>query len=283
MVYSMQFPVIRDLAVSYYVCQDPTVCDARVYPPHVHDTLEAYVLLEGDVSFSVEGTVYPLHPGDILLSRPGEIHHCILRGPSVHRHMCFWFNPAPEFLFAGLLHPTLPGHTCLSPQLRDRERLAALGQEWERASQAQDQAEELTLLLELLSILRRSSPAVQGETPVPESLRAVMRQMEREYATIQNLDALAAQFFMSRSTLDRLFRAYLHITPRQYLEDRRMAGACILLQQGHPVSAVCTAVGMADQSHFTRQFRRRFGITPSQYRHAAPVEYARSPYTDTVK
>ena len=46
--------------------------EAERFQIHVHETPEVYCFLSGSGSFLVEGTNYPLCPGDILLMRPAE-------------------------------------------------------------------------------------------------------------------------------------------------------------------------------------------------------------------
>ena len=42
---------------------------------------------------------------------------------------------------------------------------------------------------------------------------------------------LAEAIFVSRSTVNRLFRRYLHTTPAKYVENRRLSAAKALLEQ----------------------------------------------------
>lgn len=41
---------------------------------HIHDQYEIYCFLAGDAEYLVEGNVYPLKPGCILIMRPSEVH-----------------------------------------------------------------------------------------------------------------------------------------------------------------------------------------------------------------
>ena len=55
---------------------------------HIHDECEIYVNLRGDLSFIVENNIYPIKPGDIIITRPHEYHHCVYHSNKLHRH--FW-------------------------------------------------------------------------------------------------------------------------------------------------------------------------------------------------
>jgi len=72
---------------------------------------------------------------------------------------------------------------------------------------------------------------------------------------------------LSHSRLDYLFRAGVGQTPTQYLQELRLKKACRLLETTDlKITQVGLAVGYQDHSHFFRNFKRRFGLTPSQYR-----------------
>ena len=54
--------------------------------------------------------------------------------------------------------------------------------------------------------------------------------------------------------------------PYTYLNQIRMRKAKQFLRQGMSISDTAIAVGMADQSHLNRHFKKIFGITPGCYR-----------------
>ena len=53
---------------------------ARYSPAHIHDLCEIYVNLSGNVSFVVERNLYKILPGDIIITKPYEYHHCVYFG-----------------------------------------------------------------------------------------------------------------------------------------------------------------------------------------------------------
>lgn len=59
---------------------------------HIHNCYEIYLNITGDVSFLVNDKLYSIHSGDAVLTRPGEVHHCIYRSSCVHAHFCLWFD-----------------------------------------------------------------------------------------------------------------------------------------------------------------------------------------------
>jgi AraC-like DNA-binding protein len=80
-----------------------------------------------------------------------------------------------------------------------------------------------------------------------------------------SLHDLALVSGFSRFGLVHAFTKEVGLSPHAYQLHVRIERARALLQQGVSPAAVATTMGFADQSHFTRHFRRILQVTPSQY------------------
>jgi hypothetical protein len=70
----------------------------------------------------------------------------------------------------------------------------------------------------------------------------------------------------SRSQTIRSFRSATGLTPGAYLRQLRVQKSRRLLGPGGlSLAELAAQLGFADQSHFTREFRRVFGITPGRF------------------
>jgi transcriptional regulator GlxA family with amidase domain len=89
-------------------------------------------------------------------------------------------------------------------------------------------------------------------------------------ANIEQIPAfaeLASLAGMSRSQLSRNFHRFVGASLRAYVLDLRLKRACELLTDStQSITATSVECGFYDASHFDRVFRRRFGITPGQFR-----------------
>lgn len=64
----------------------------------------------------------------------------------------------------------------------------------------------------------------------------------------------------------RQFKQTVGMTPHQYILQRRLERAKYLLQYSElSISTIAARTGFSDQSHLTRCFKRRFGVTPGQF------------------
>lgn len=79
------------------------------------------------------------------------------------------------------------------------------------------------------------------------------------------LPELAELVQINPYVLLRQFRAEIGVTPHDYLQAYRLYRARQYMQDGVRLAEVAILCGYADQSHFNRQFKQRFGITPGQF------------------
>jgi AraC family transcriptional regulator len=81
------------------------------------------------------------------------------------------------------------------------------------------------------------------------------------------LEELAELTGLSRSWFARGFRGSTGIAPYSFILQIRVRRAKeLLLDHKTPISTIATIVGFADQSHFTKTFRRYAGVTPREWR-----------------
>ena len=267
--YKVSAPITADFNMEYYMNNEERIAAAQVFTPHVHDVLELYILLEGDTSFVVEHSLYRLSPGDIVISKPNEMHNCILNSASTHKHLCLWFDPSCDFLFSDFLaHDFGIGNVC-RPTPEDFEKIRQICMELHRASkEGKDKQDEFRLAVDLLYYIRRNLDADERSETLPPLLHKILADINNELTSINSLSYFTDKYFISASTLSRLFRKHLRTSPKVYMETKRLAYARILLKRGMSVADACAEAGFPDYSNFIRLFRTRFGVTPLQYRNS---------------
>lgn len=79
------------------------------------------------------------------------------------------------------------------------------------------------------------------------------------------LEDLASVAGLSPFHFLRQFQAQYHVTPHQMLMARRLYAAKQWLAQGVAPAQVAAQAGLTDQSHLTRAFTQRYGVTPGRY------------------
>lgn len=144
---------------------------------------------------------------------------------------------------------------------------------FEEAHSSLEAFEATTILLAQLAL--RSAPPAGGRLAKTchIRIRRVADYLRAHQSENLSLDDLAKVAGMNRFVLLRQFREALGVTPHQYQRILRVILAKQLLRQGMPLAEIATTCGFADQSHMTREFKRRTGITPSAFIPGTPQAY----------
>jgi AraC-like DNA-binding protein len=132
-----------------------------------------------------------------------------------------------------------------------------------------DPLERQSYLVTVLSEILLGWAAVQDDA-LPDrqehhAVRTIKNYLHDHYASNVSLDQLAELTNLNRSYLIRVFHQAVGMPPYAYFTQIRVEKAKQLLRHGTTVAETAIAVGMADQSHLTRRFKRIVGVTPGHY------------------
>lgn len=135
----------------------------------------------------------------------------------------------------------------------------------------------LIALLEILELLAEtpdyrliSVPGITGHNAFEsERLDAIFQYILQHFDQPIRLEEVASRVHMTRSSLCRFFRDHTKKSFSDFLIDVRLGHASTLLVEStDSVTQVAFKCGYNNLSNFNRQFKRKFGLTPRQYREA---------------
>jgi AraC-like DNA-binding protein len=110
----------------------------------------------------------------------------------------------------------------------------------------------------------RSAGAIIGPY---EDLKPAVDYLNSHFNESITIESVAAMVHLSTSQFQRRFRALFQTSPIQYLLQLRIDSACQQLQRTDAsLGSIAMENGFYDQSAFCRQFQKRVGLTPRQYR-----------------
>ncbi|WP_329377665.1 AraC family transcriptional regulator [Streptomyces sp. NBC_01716] len=267
----------------------PAVADyppGSAFGPRDAGSYEFVWLLHGSARWVCGDLTVPLAPSALLLVRPGmrDTFHWDTHRPTRHAYTHFRLRP-------GVPGDEAPDDTDW-PIVRDLsgrgDPMAALCQylltlgatrppAWER------HAEE-TLRLLLLTFVHGPGTRAGAHT-LPEPLVAMMGAVRAHWsdgvARPLALARLARAAGVSESTLCRICRRQLGVSPVEGLERLRLARAEPLLWLSNlSLGAIAVQCGFADAYHFSRRFRAVYGMAPSAFREVPPESAPPSPLSN---
>ena len=119
----------------------------------------------------------------------------------------------------------------------------------------------------MLAILREMSENEYARATSNERMLRMMLFVKEHYPEPIRVGDIAASAFISERECLRSFSRSLGISPLQFLISYRLREAELLLrEEGMNISEIAYRTGFESPSHFTSLFRRRHGVTPSEYR-----------------
>ena len=80
------------------------------------------------------------------------------------------------------------------------------------------------------------------------------------------IEEICTHFSISRSTLQTLFKKNLDLAPKQYINEEKMTLAQrMILEEKYPITEIAFKLGFSSIHYFSRKFKSRFGLAPSEF------------------
>jgi len=147
--------------------------------------------------------------------------------------------------------------------------LAWLGGKLYKEFRVPDEVSDLVaeaIVLEMIAEYARMALPRRPASP-PSWLRRVDDLVRSRFAERLTLAEIAQESGVHPVHLARIFRRHYRCTLGDYVRRLRVESAAARLESSdESLSDIATGTGFADQSHFTRAFKRQTGLTPGNYR-----------------
>ena len=267
-----------DLSNSNFSPATPSIVfgEARYSPggtcgPRIQHDFQLVAMLNGAAQVELGARsarrVLEIPEHHVAMLRPGEREHFKfdLRRP-VHHSWCALGIDFVTQRDVERIQATPQVHK-LTPRMR---RLMELG--LSIPSSERPEAEALlshlgTCVIECF-LLEASSESKRSEQP--DAIVRALAYIESNLHAPMQIEELAAECFISKQHLIRLFRAHLGTTPARYLWNvRTTKGAELLRDTGLAVAEIAHHVGFQSPFHFSRLIRQQFGESPKALRERA--------------
>lgn len=246
---------------------------------HAHDSLELYYFLDGSVTYYIEDQVYDLCPGDLLIIPAGKMHRPVIANEhAAYERMVLWITP--QYL-----------QGIDSPAGDLQKNLQKVGEHGYCVPFRGDETVFVTALLKKLLYMQKNNTdpkfcagAVElylwtifrsygvidtthrNETQV---IPQVIRYITEHFSEPLTLEDIAAEFFVSKSYLNRHFKAYTNSTVYAYIMALRLTHARRMLREGIPAVEAGRECGFSDYSTFYKAFKTQTGLSPQQFKSRA--------------
>ena len=244
---------------------------------HCHPYYELSYIEHGSCRFFIEDTMYDLHDGDFLLIPPYMFHYTRYLFGSCQR--CGIYFRSEDL--GGDLPSFLPGGKNFFSHLRVfqipssvRRDIAGLIGRMAAEEASFDERSPFLLKIQLQELLLLCSRVCTYLTESPASIHTTDRQVLQAARFInehfrQQISAndIAAAAGFSPNYLSRKFREAAGIGVHDYLVFIRLRNAAFeLLSTDDSVTDIALRSGFSDSNYFKDVFKKKYGMTPREYR-----------------
>lgn len=247
---------------------------------HTHDFPEIGIILEGKGTYHLNGEYIPVQAGDVLIFNPGIGHESMIYAPEEKRTEFFVGFVDVEFIGMRPNHIELKdGGNVLHTKGKTQRTIFQICEEMTKENLARRPGRYIMLkafLVQLLLTIVRE----QMEQVEPISGREfdyagkkhtavqIADYLEEHYAEKISLDQIAENMYMSPFYISKIFKAEIGESPIHYLIRIRMEKAKELLEKNETLSVaeIAAMVGYDDAYHFSKLFKKAYGIPPSKLR-----------------
>lgn len=106
-----------------------------------------------------------------------------------------------------------------------------------------------------------------------ECIREIINYTDANFSSNISNAQLAKKAGMARNSFIRLFHGETGISPQQYLRERRIREACVMLRHSSDtIDDIASHCGFSDRCHFSRVFKRLRNISPAAFRRTGSDE-----------
>ncbi len=281
-VFYQQLPLSPDFEFDIRIVrtqQDALYRGFGKYDLHYHSFWEIDYVTRGEGVNIFENATYQFAPGDIYIIHPYEMHNAFPDDEIELYCIQFSEDSVVRSVFSDteysdeLAHPRFRNVVRQSDDRHeDLERIILRTlDEWKERRVGWRPAVRLSLA-QLFIELMRHFPAPVNEARPSRTNRGIMQALNyinSNYTHKLTLEQAAREALMNKNYFCTVFKQQMGCTYYRYVNTLRLHHACALLKSTErTVKEIALGCGFSDISTFNKAFRKAYGISPGEYRHA---------------
>lgn len=247
---------------------------------HWHEDVEFIVVLQGEMTYFVNGETYLLTKGMGIFVNSGQLHYGFSQSGKDCEFIVLLFHPKllstnayieSEYILPVINNGNCP-HIVFNPINPWKAESIQLIKDIFMTCQLKEKGYELrvqSLLFSIWLVLYNNLLNMDNSLEKIDftELKAMIGYIQENYSKKISLEEISKSGTVSRSKCCKLFKDTLQLSPIQYLNNFRLEKSMELLKDhSHSIVDVAHECGFSGASYYTELFHREIGVTPSEFR-----------------
>ncbi|SHI02628.1 AraC family transcriptional regulator [Clostridium grantii] len=247
---------------------------------HLNDSYEIFMALSNNIKYFVEGSMYELSKGDIIITTDLEVHRpqVINSDPYERRFIQFKpqffsqildaeYNPLKIFTrrVAGKGNKISLSLHKNTPILSYFDSIGDCYKKGDAKNNLLMYSYMIQLLICLDEIYIANTNSLKTLKNIDNRVTKVLTFIEDNYKNKISLDILCESLFIDKFYMSHLFKEATGFTIVEYIQSKRIQNAKKLIMQGKSMTEVCYSSGFEDYSNFYKTFKKLVKLSPKKY------------------
>ena len=270
-----------DFPYNTYLCSIPL--DFRSVKIHWHDEIEIIVIKRGRGIVYVNLKKYEVQTGDIIFVFSGQLHSIeqFEQDSMEYENILFQArllkSSGSDFCSDNLILPLLSGMMHIYPIINRSchfyPQLSTWVQGIDNLCSSRPYGYQLAVKGHLFQIMfllitnNQRSTHAKSDQKALEKIKSILLYIDEHYAEVITIEEVANYCFYSPSYFMKFFKEHMGVGFINYLNDYRLEiAAKKLLTTSENILNIAVSAGFDNLSYFNRSFKKKYGVTPGQYR-----------------
>ena len=245
---------------------------------HWHDDFEFILILEGEMSYDVNGQKFTLRTGEGIFVNSRRFHYGFSDAHTECFFLCILLSPkllsANTYLIQNCLNPLIQNTHFPSQKLNPASRWQnSILRDLESLYESNLDRIQPFIVLEkfshILQLLLKNMNVSQKQDKNSEdilALTAMIGYVQKNYPNKILLKDISSAGNCCKTKCASLFQKYLSTSPMLYLSDYRLEKSIFLLRNTTmSITEIAYACGFSNTSYFCKLFRQNYNISPGKY------------------
>lgn len=239
--------------------------DTSMFMMHTHEDYEIYCFLKGSAKYFVEGNIYPLNPGDILIMKKAEAHSLLINRCIPYERIVINFSfdallgDSAKEIISFIDNRPLGKHNLYSAEkFTEYNWLYYLN----KICDSTDINEQKLYLTVLLNELYLNHSKTSSKNVIKDEIVDILEYINHNLASNITLDYLCEHFYLSKTHLIRKFKNITGSTVWEYILTKRLILAKELMQNGERPTDTFLKCGFKDYSSFFKAYKNKYNRSP---------------------